>query len=613
MQTRHIRKLVSSILGLSVLGCLWFFFAPVALGGSTTYVVTNGVSMEPRFHTGDLALVRSRSSYHVGEIVAYHNNMLDTVVLHRIVGREGARYLFKGDNNNFVDFEHPTRSQLIGALWLHVPGAGARLQSIRSPALEGLLVAVGILLFAGAAFTQRQRRRRRHRRTGDSGEHGADHLARRPAEAIVSVLALGFIALLPFAALALLAFTRPPTARLPFHVPYEQSGTFSYSATATPGPAYPDNRAVTGDPLFTHVLNAVDLRFGYVFSAAAKHSLAGEVSLSATLTSTSGWHSTLQLGPPTYFRGDHALVTTTLELDPLLALMRSVQDTTRVGGSYTLSLVPHVSASGSLDLLPLHTTFSPTLQFSLSEFEAQPTVAAGDSTATGSSTASQFTPSVSSSATGKRYQPIFLSFKLARVSVATARTIALSAIAVIVCALLATLTLVRPRQQDEAASILARYGRLIISVAHVWQLPGVAVIDVADMDALVRIAEHYDRTILHETGEREDAFWVTDESGQFRYTVSAPAHMAAEELLDVDLQQSPLEVLYVEPEHSQLDVLANDVYADELELGGLISAYETKSAPAAAEPVAQDTWAAPDLADAITQEHRAAYPLHASD
>jgi signal peptidase I len=177
MQTRHIRKLVSSILGLIVLGCLWFFFAPIALGGSTTYVVTNGVSMEPRFHTGDLALVRSRSSYHVGEIVAYHNNMLDTVVLHRIVGREGARYLFKGDNNNFVDFEHPTRSQLIGALWLHIPGAGARLQSIRSPALEGLLVAVGILLFAGAAFTQRQRRRRRHRRTGDSGEHGADHLA----------------------------------------------------------------------------------------------------------------------------------------------------------------------------------------------------------------------------------------------------------------------------------------------------------------------------------------------------------------------------------------------------------------------------------------------------
>ena len=52
---------------------IWYFFAPPALGGSTTYVFTDGVSMEPRFHTGDLVLVRSQSSYHVGEIVAYRN------------------------------------------------------------------------------------------------------------------------------------------------------------------------------------------------------------------------------------------------------------------------------------------------------------------------------------------------------------------------------------------------------------------------------------------------------------------------------------------------------------------------------------------------------------
>ena len=119
------RKLLSFALGLIVLGCLWFWFAPVPLGGSTTYVVTRGISMEPRFHTGDLAIVRSQSSYHVGEIVAYHNNMLHTIVLHRIIGREGARYIFKGDNNSFIDPERPVASQLIGALWLHIPGAGA--------------------------------------------------------------------------------------------------------------------------------------------------------------------------------------------------------------------------------------------------------------------------------------------------------------------------------------------------------------------------------------------------------------------------------------------------------------------------------------------------------
>ena len=155
-------------LGLIVLGCLWFWFAPVPLGGSTTYVVTRGISMEPRFHTGDLALVRSQSSYHVGEIVAYHSKMLHTIVLHRIIGRAGARYVFKGDNNNFIDPEHPVASQLVGALWLHIPGAGADLQSLRSPMLIGALVAVGVLLLTGVAFTRRRRLRRRQRRSGEA-------------------------------------------------------------------------------------------------------------------------------------------------------------------------------------------------------------------------------------------------------------------------------------------------------------------------------------------------------------------------------------------------------------------------------------------------------------
>ena len=63
---------------------VWWYFAPTAIGGSTRYVVTSGVSMEPRFHTGDLALVRPAGQYKVGEIVAYWSTLLHTVVLHRI-------------------------------------------------------------------------------------------------------------------------------------------------------------------------------------------------------------------------------------------------------------------------------------------------------------------------------------------------------------------------------------------------------------------------------------------------------------------------------------------------------------------------------------------------
>src|SRR5438309_7768906 len=84
------------------LGAAWWYFAPTQLGGSTRYVETGGVSMEPRFHTGDLAVVRPADRYTVGEVVAYRSTLLHVTVLHRILARHGDRYVFKGDHNNFL-------------------------------------------------------------------------------------------------------------------------------------------------------------------------------------------------------------------------------------------------------------------------------------------------------------------------------------------------------------------------------------------------------------------------------------------------------------------------------------------------------------------------------
>jgi signal peptidase I len=634
MRTRHLSKLLSWVLGLIVLGCLWFYLAPAPLGGSTTYVVTHGISMEPRFHTGDLALVRSQSTYHVGEIVAYHNKMLHTIVLHRIIGREGSHYIFKGDNNNFVDFEHPAASQLIGALWLHIPGAGATLQSIRSPALVGILIAIGMLFFTGAAFTRRRRRTGRERRAGEGTAHAPLRLPKQPASPALGVLAVGLIALLPFVALALLAFTRPPSERRPYKIPYKQSGAFSYSADATPGPVYADDRAVTGDPLFTHVLSAVDMRFRYSFHMAAAHSLTGKASLSATITSTSGWQTTLALGAPAYFRGDHALATGTLDLSSLFALLQSVENTTKARGSYTLALIPHVSANGIADLVPVHATFSPEIKFTLSESEIQPATGGGSPTAAPAS-AAQFAPSSSGSVTGKRNEPLFLSLGFARPSVATARTIALGAIAILTCALLAILALLRPilalvqpRGRDEVARIRSRYGRLIVPVAHVSQLPGVAVIDVTDMDALVRIAEHYERSILYEAGDHGHSFWVTDESGQFRYAVGAPVITFDREPAD----QSPSEpppasdaptaefessaMRLAQPTPAGVVAEPAPVAAAEPAPGVAAEPAPVAAAPVAAsvstDPAAEDGWATHDAADAIRRASEDWQAAHAA-
>jgi hypothetical protein len=305
---------------------------------------------------------------------------------------------------------------------------------------------------------------------------------------------------------------------------------------------------VTGEPLFTRLVNAVDVRWDYLFQSRSKHTITGKASLSATVAAASGWQATLPLGPTTYFHGDRALVTGTLELKSLLELVARVQSATAVNsGSYTLTVVPHVSVSGSVDDMPLSSTFSPKLQFSLNQLELQPVVSGasavageqpladrsdGGQSAGAQVSASPFAPSTSGSVTSRRDQPLFLSLKFARLSVAAARRIALGAIVIFVYILLATLAYVRPRLRDESAAIRARYGRLIIPVARVWQLPGVAVIDVADIDALVRIAEHYDRSILYEASDEGEAFWVTDESGQFRYAVGASPWTMDGEVVD---------------------------------------------------------------------------------
>lgn len=141
----------------------WVFLAPPALGGRTSYVITDGVSMLPRFHAGDLVILRKDKSYHVGEVAAYHNLQLGVVVMHRIIGKRDGHYEFKGDNNNFVDQFQPTKAEIVGAEWADIGGVGKYVQKLRDPVVAA--IALGILWLASFAprrASRRQKRRRRH-------------------------------------------------------------------------------------------------------------------------------------------------------------------------------------------------------------------------------------------------------------------------------------------------------------------------------------------------------------------------------------------------------------------------------------------------------------------
>lgn len=151
------------MLVLGVFALVWVFFAPVQLGGSTLYSATKGDSMEPLFHAGDLAIVRRSASYRVGDIVLYESAVLHRAVLHRIIVIQDGHYFFKGDHNHFVDPGYAKSGELLGKLWIHVPGAGNVLSWFGAPTHTALLggIAAGFLFIGGGRKGKRRRRRRR--------------------------------------------------------------------------------------------------------------------------------------------------------------------------------------------------------------------------------------------------------------------------------------------------------------------------------------------------------------------------------------------------------------------------------------------------------------------
>src|SRR4051794_1315717 len=189
------------LLALAAIALVW----PVSWGGRFGYVTTHGISMEPRFHTGDLAVVHPVSEYRVGDITAYHNRMLHTLVLHRIVAIDAGRYTFKGDNNSWLDQERPVRSQLIGTLLFRIPQGGVWLRRLISPPALGL-AAFALFATGAAASTRRRRKRRMSKHAGSRRRTPAVTAAGENVRPVVAAAAFVVIG-----ALAALTWTQPET------------------------------------------------------------------------------------------------------------------------------------------------------------------------------------------------------------------------------------------------------------------------------------------------------------------------------------------------------------------------------------------------------------------
>ncbi len=520
-------------------GAAWLVLAPTRVGGSTDYVTTHGISMAPRFHSGDLALIRPARAYRVGDVVAYRSAMLRSVVLHRIIRRDGERFVFKGDNNNFIDPAHPGRAELVGKLWLRIPHAGVVLDTLHLPAVAGGLIGSGLLLLLSAGGKRRRRRRRPPAAPAVPEARPAATWADPPAPAPpapapprepasrpraarrinpLHLLTGSAVAAAAFLVLGLLSFGRPATKPARVNAPYTEKVSFGYSAAvpATAEPVYPGGVLKTGDPVFLRLVHRVRVTVGYDFSATAPHALAGTMDVAVRLSSPNGWSRTMQLAPPKPFAADAAGAEVTLDLARLRSLMRRIDTLigAPAGGGYTIAVVPRLHVKGRLAGRPLSSDYAPALSFQLDALKMRPGSAATASAGDGQG---GLTPNRRGSVATSKTVANTLSVRGHELPVTTTRWIALGGFLLAAAGVLFAVLLLRRRPADPAARIQARHGNLIVPIAAMAPDAGRPPIDVVSFEALVQLAERSERLILHHHGEHADTYLVDDLGTMYRY------------------------------------------------------------------------------------------------
>ena len=508
---------LSGLAALAAVGALWFFFAPTELGGRVDYAVIYGTSMEPTLHRGDLAVLHERSAYSVGDVVGYHNGDLHRVVLHRIIGRNGDRFVFKGDNNGFVDSFEATQGRVAGRLWVRVPAVGRIflwVRTTRNAIVVGVLAALllaGSGLGAGAGV-----RRRRHSAHGGGGAR-EPRIASAAAWPVVTVGAAGALA---FGLVALLGFVHSHTRLVSDGNAYLESTSLRYSGAAPAGPVYPAGRVQTGDTVFTKLVHRLTLTGDYRFTSALPHAVHGKATFSARLESQQGFSRMLPLAPPAHFSGDRWRAHGTLDLGQLRAAIDEYEHSTGVlGDSYTIDVVTRIALRGVVGGESVRTTFAPTpVSFSLDTMKLKLLL---PEPADGSGSSASDPLHLTAAGAIMRAAPATIALGPLHLSVATARKAgAAGGLACALVCLIGLVLLTRGRGSDELARIRRRYGSWLIDVAS--PLNAAQVVDLTTIESLGRLAEYYDRAILHHEADGAHTFAIEREGTLYRYRLGGP-------------------------------------------------------------------------------------------
>jgi signal peptidase len=147
---------------LALLGTIFIWFAvavdawylwPANLGGSTSFVIVSGSSMEPTYLSGDLVIARKLEPS-IGDVIVYApEGFGGAQIVHRIIGGNGEDgWIMQGDNNTFIDPFEPKAAEVKGVVMVHYSSLGRLTALLLSPLVWAsvlLLAIVMLVWFSG--------------------------------------------------------------------------------------------------------------------------------------------------------------------------------------------------------------------------------------------------------------------------------------------------------------------------------------------------------------------------------------------------------------------------------------------------------------------------------
>jgi signal peptidase I len=507
---------------------LWLAFAPTQAGGLASYIIVIGNSMEPNFHIGDLVIVHEETEYQIGDPVVYDNRELGNFVFHRIIDQELEHFTLQGDNNSWIDTYQPTKGEVLGKLWLHIPKGGNAIQKIRNPFVMALIAGVlGAILVTGF-FTSKSKGNKQMNKnwfasfkqkvrgwfTKTNGSEPPKPTSNQGSLLEGLFFTLGLVAFASII-LGIISFSRPATRTVNNEISYDQLGIFAYSASAPQG-VYDANAVESGDPIFPKLSCTVDMTFQYTLIAQQMENITGTYRMAATISeTTSGWQRTVDLQDETIFSGNAVGTNAELNLCNMEKLTQSMEANTDFHpGSYVLTISPNIQINGEVSERTFDSTFNPELTFKYDRVHFYLLNNENQDNA------------LSITETGilseQRLEPNTMLLLGAEIAIPTLRLIAVFGLILSLGGLLYIgMSFQNMSDKDPARFIRTRYGSMLIDIHNADIIDSSTQIDVSSIDDLGKLAERFNAMILHAEFDQSNAYYVQDEGTTYRFVMNS--------------------------------------------------------------------------------------------